>query len=94
MIELQEKYEKKSKIYTNDTINEMNSEVQKYIYLLQRIGIGAIFTLGITGLYFIPFFSSKDCNGCCCINCKNMTPIKRVILFYILFSPCIILSFF
>ena len=30
MIEFQDEYEKRSDIYTNDTINEMNSEVKEY----------------------------------------------------------------
>ena len=94
MINFQDKFITRSKIYNNKIINEMNIEVKEYKSLLMGFGIGAFASLALTGFYFITFFGSNDCNcKCPCILCENMTPMKRVILFYIVFSPCIILSF-
>ena len=95
MIEFQDEYEKRSDIYTNDTINEMNSEVKEYKSLLMGFGIGAFCSLAVTGFYFIPFFASNDCKcNCGYLLCQDITPMRRVILYSIVFSPCIILSFF
>ena len=60
-------------------------------------GIVAFSTLAVTGFYFITFYASADVGNkchCYCIPCKDITPIKRVILFYLVFSPFIIISFF
>ena len=78
MIQYQEEYEKKSKIYTEEEIYKMNSEVDKYKSFLMGAGIAIFALLIVTGAIFIPYFF-------------HITPIKRVIIIYIVFSPCIIL---
>ena len=94
MIKFQEKYETRGKIYTNDTINEMNTEVKKYKTVLLILGIIAFAFLSTIGLYFCQSFRKnglKDCD--CCFCCKEMTPMITVLIFYILYSPFIVLSF-
>ena len=89
MLKFQEYYEKMIKLCAKDVIKEMNSEFREYKSILKGFGI-AIFTLlaGI-GFYFIPAITLY---GCECVGCENMTPIKRVLVFYLILSPCIILS--
>ena len=95
MIEFQDKYNTRAKIYNSSVIKEMNTEVKEYKSALMGFGIGAFASLAITGFYFISMFGSNDCKcNCHCSLCRNMTPMKRAILFYLVFSPCIILSFF
>ena len=92
MIQYQEEYEKKSKIYTEEEIYKMNSEVDKYKSFLMGAGIAIFALLIVTGAIFIPYFFHYNCNfPCSFILCRNITPIKRVIIIYIVFSPCIIL---
>ena len=94
MIKFQEKYETRSKIYTKDTINEMNTKVHKYKSALMGFGIAVFSYLAFAGFFFIPLFSGNDCKcHSCCIPCREMTSMKRVLIFYTVFSPCIILSF-
>ena len=95
VIKFQEKYESRIQIYTNDTINELNSQVKKHKNRLSGLGFGALLALVIIGILFFPSFTSKNCNCiCCCIVCKDMTPMTRVLLFYIVFSPSIILCIY
>ena len=70
----------------------MNSEVDKYKSFLMGAGIAVFTLLIVTGATFIPCFFHYNCNfPCSCRISQNITPIKRVILIYIAFSPCIIL---
>ena len=89
MLKFQEYYEKMIKLCAKDVIKELNSEFREYKSILKGFGI-AIFTLlaGI-GFYFIPAITLY---GCECVGCENMTPIKRVLVFYLILSPCIFLS--
>ena len=92
MLESQES----SEIYTTEKIKEMNSDVQKYKELLMAFGIASLGNILLVLWVVLPFYNcgndcSKDCD-CHCRCCVDLTPMKRVIHFYICFSPCIILS--
>ena len=70
----------------------MNSEVDKYKSFLMGAGMAIFALLIVTGAIFIPYFFHYNCNfPCSFILSRNITPIKRVIIIYIVFSPCIIL---
>ena len=96
MIELQDKYEKRSKIYSKDVIDEMNSEVYKYKYILMGFGIAVFAYLAIVGLCVLLIFPQDNCTfskrDCDYDFWQDLTPMKRVLYFYLVFSPSIILS--
>ena len=94
MLKMKDVYDNLRTIYTNSTLNEINTEVLEYKSSLMGFGIGAFASFAIIGIIFIPIFFVSGCKfNFPCFLCKDMTPMKRVILFYIVFSPSILLSF-
>ena len=95
MIKYQENYETRTKIYTNDTINEWNLGVKKYKTLLFCLGLGACIAFTFISVVAIPIFTSKKKPSCgCCNICEGISPIKMVLVFYIVYSPCIVLTIY
>ena len=107
--ELQEEYNIKSTLYTQEKIDEMNDYVRKYkVVLIVFEGV----TLGYLFFYcslFVTLYSSNNCecncNECNCYNCYccgfycdglcvNANSIKRVILFYLAGLPVLFFTFF
>lgn len=100
IMKYQELYDNLYFISTDEKINEMNSEVKKNKDLLSALGIASFSYMGFF-LFVICIYGecckcgddcSKECD-CKCDCCVNLTPIKRVIHFYICVFPCIVLSF-
>ena len=91
MLKFQDIYNKTKEI-TKDIIDKMNSNVNNFKYLIMGFGIAILAYLAIVSFYFLP---SYECGfGCIseCALCQNITPIKRVIHFYLTFLPSIVLS--
>ena len=99
MKKYQEIFNKRSEMYSPGKIEEMNLNVKSNKGLLMGLGIGAFASFAITAFYFFPIYSAScQCgNGCgrnCfCFLCYDITPMKRVLTFYIVFFPLILLSF-
>jgi hypothetical protein len=90
---LQKEYEENIKIYKSEKIEEMNNNVKSYTGVLMGFGIASFSLLPFIAMIFIPLYSSFDCGKqCSCDCCKNMTPMKHVLLFYLICSPTVIFS--
>ena len=91
-------YVSKTKIYTEKVLKEMNSEVKSFQGVLLGFGIAAFASFAGTGIIFIPLYSSVCGCGYSCGSkegfFKKMYPMKNVIVFYLTFSPAILLSIF
>ena len=95
MKEYQELFEEKSKMYSPEKIKEMNLNVNSNKNLLVGLGIGAFASFATTGFFFLIFYSTIFGCGkydCDCIYGGDITPMKRVITFTIVFFPCTFLS--
>ena len=99
MKKYQEIFNKKSEMYSPEKIEEMNLNVKSNKNLLMGLGIGAFASFAIITVYFIPLYSDtcerrNGCAGnCYCFLCYDITPMKRVLTFYIVFFPLILFSF-
>ena len=91
ILQYQEIYKEKSKIYTTEKIEKMNLEVKNYKYALMGIGIASFSCHFIISFYFLFFYiAGYDCGNKCtcnCCLCNNFTPMKRVLHFYLAFFP-------
>ena len=99
MKQIQAENEEKSKIYNEDSIKTMNEKVKSFKGVLMGFGIASFATFACIAIFFIPIYSAKDCgkqcsNSCDCGLCQNITPMKRVALFYLVCSPTVIFSIF
>ena len=99
MKKTQAKYEERNKIYNDQSIKTMNEKVKTFKGVLMGFGIASFSTFACVAVFFIPIYSSYDCgkkcsNSCDCGLCQNLTPIKRVILFYLVCSPTVVFSIF
>ena len=96
MLQYQEKY-KERKIYTKEKIEELNLEVEKYKTALKGIGVEALAFHFFISFYFLFIYSGiYGCGNKCpcnCILCYDITPMKRVVHFYIAYSSQIVSSF-
>ena len=95
----QEDYIKRKNLYNSKKIKEMNENVDNYTGVLMGFGIASFSAFACIAIFFIPIYSSNDCgNGCSkecdCGLCQNITPMKRVLLFYLVCSPTVIFSIF
>jgi len=98
MRKFQEMFLKRSEMYSHEKIEEMNLNVKSCKNLLMGLGLGALASIGGVGFYFIIFYPASGCGRVCegkcnCFLCYDITPMKRVLTFYIVFFPCILLSF-
>ena len=96
MKEYQEIYDEKSEMYSPEKIKEMNLNVKSNKNLLKGFGIAAFSSFTLTGFFFLIFFSTIfECGKfhCDCFYGGDVTPMKRVITFTIVFFPCSFLSF-
>ena len=92
MKKYQEIFKKRSEMYSHEKIEEMNLNVKNNKGLLEGLGIAAFASFAGIGFYFIIFYPvAFQCGNRCC--CKNITPMKRVLTFYIVFFSLIPLSF-
>lgn len=97
--EKQKEYEKKSEIYSTENIKKMNDNVKSFKGVLMGFGIASFSCFACIAIFFIPIYScmgcgndcSKSCN-CDCELCENITPMKRVLLFYLVCIPTVIFS--
>ena len=99
MKKYQEIFNKRSEMYSPEKIEEMNLNVKSNKNLLVGLGIAAFAYFAIIAFYFFPIYSvscqcGNGCGGNCygCL-CYDITPMKRVITFYIVFFPLILFSF-
>ena len=95
MKEYQEIYDEKSEMYSPEKIEEMNLNVKSNKNLLVGLGIGAFASFAATGFFFLIFYSTIfECgkSNCDCIYSGDVTPMKRVTTFTIVFFPCSFLS--
>ena len=98
MKKLQEESLKRA-TFTPTKIEEMNENVGSFTGALMGLGIASFSAFACIAIFFIPIYSANDCgNGCSkdcdCGLCQNITPMKRVLLFYIICSPTVIFSIF
>ena len=100
MKKYQEIYNKRKEMYSDEKIEEMNLDINSSKNLLVGLGIGAFASIGVVGFYFVIFYPTifrcgngcgRDCNDC--YLCGDITPMRRALTFYIVFFPCVILSF-
>ena len=99
MKKAQEEYISRAKIYNSKKIEEMNENVGSYTGVLMAFGIASFSAFAGIAIIFIPIYSSYDCGekcskDCDCGICQNITPMKRVLLFYLICSPTVIFSIF
>lgn len=99
MKQIQAKYEERSKIYNEQSIKTMNENVKSFKGVLMGFGIASFATFTCIAIFFIPLYSANDCGkqcsgSCDCGLCENITPMKRVALFYLVCSPTVIFSIF
>ena len=91
----QEIFEKKTELYSPEKIEEMNSNVKNNKNLLVGLGIGAFSSFATTVFFFLIFYSTIcQCGkfGCECLYGDDITPMKLVITFILVFFPCTFLS--
>ena len=98
MKKFHEMFIKRSEMYSHEKIEEMNLNVKSCKNLLQGFGITALASIGGIGFFFLLFYPAsgcgKECEGKCdCFLCYDITPMKRILTFYIVFFPCILFSF-
>lgn len=97
MLKYQEIYKEKNKIYTKEKIEELNLEVEKYKTALKGIGIAAFSSHFIISFYFLFFYIAGYACGnkcpCNCILCYDITPMKRLVHFYLAYFSQIVFSF-
>lgn len=97
---LQEKYKQKKALYSEEKIQEMNDKIIEYKGLLLAFGISSFASFALVGMIFIPVYSCDDCGKCglncskkcLCVLCVDITPIKRVVVFYLVCLPTVIFS--
>jgi hypothetical protein len=99
MKQIQAKYEERNKIYNEASIKTMNEKVKSFKGVLMGFGIASFASFACIAIFFIPIYSANDCGkqcskSCDCGLCQNITPIKRVALFYLVCSPTVIFSIF
>jgi hypothetical protein len=99
MKQMQVLYEERSKIYSEQNIKTMNEKVKTFKGVLMGFGIASFASFACIAIFFIPIYSANDCGkqcskSCDCGLCQNITPIKRVALFYLVCSPTVIFSIF
>ena len=88
--------------YSKQKLEEWNIKVQKNKGVLMAFGITSFCVIVGFSMIFIPIYSSYDCGtncsqscdcNCDCSLCLGVTPIKRIILFYLICSPTILFAF-
>ena len=88
-------------IYSEEKIEELNDKVQKYKTVLMAFGITSFSVIGGFIVFFVPIYTTFNCGANCseecdcncdCSLCIGVTPIKRIILFYLVCSPTILFS--
>ena len=99
MKQSQEEYIKRAKLYTSKKIKEMNENVGSFTGALMGFGIASFSAFACIAIFFIPIYSANDCGdgcskNCDCGLCQNITPMKRVLLFYLICSPTVVFSIF
>lgn len=77
----------------------MNENVKTYKGVLLGFGIASFASFACIAMFFIPIYSAFDCGKQCCRSCgcglcENITPIKRVALFYLVCLPTVVFSIF
>ena len=88
-------------IYSAEKIEELNDKVKKYKTVLMAFGITSFSVIGGFIIFFVPIYASNNCGANCseecdcncdCSLCIGVTPIKRIILFYLVCSPTVLFS--
>ena len=96
MKKYQEIFNKRSEMYSKEKLEEMNLNVKNNKGLLMGLGIVGFASFALIGFYFTIFYSTKcQCGNSCgvdCFLCNDVTPMKRVLTFYLVFFPVIIFS--
>ena len=95
----QKEYQEKSEIYSTENIKKMNDNVKSFKGVLMGFGIASFSCFACIAIFFIPIYSSMGCGNDCskscncdCELCENITPMKRVLLFYLVCIPTVIFS--
>lgn len=88
--------------YSKQKIEELNIKVQKHKGVLMAFGITSFSVIVSFIIFFIPIYATFDCGtncsqrcdcNCDCSLCLGVTPIKRIILFYLICSPTVLFAF-
>ena len=93
----QDLYNRHKALYSNKTLEEMNSGIITKNNVLMGFSIGAFAYFCLTCFFFITFYAGEnDCgartsNECNC--CTRMSPCKNTTLFYCVYLPTVILVF-
>ena len=99
MKQMQVQYEERIKIYNEESIKTMNEKVKTFKGVLMGFGIASFASFACVAIFFIPIYSANNCGNSCskscdCGLCQDLTPIKRVVLFYLVCSPTVVFSIF
>ena len=87
--------------YTAEKIEELNDKIKKYKTVLMAFGITSFSVIGGFIMFFVPIYSTSNCGANCseecdcncdCYLCLGVTPIKRIILFYLVCFPTVLFS--
>ena len=100
---LKEKYEiSLIQRYSADEIEELNDRVKRFKNVLMAFGIASFSTIVGFIMFFVPIYATNNCGANCsqecdcncdCYLCLGVTPIKRIILFYLVCLPTVAFSF-
>ena len=88
-------------MYTEEKIEELNDKVKKHKNVLMAFGITSFSVIGGFIVFFVPIYTTFNCGANCseecdcncdCYFCLGVTPIKRIMLFYLVCSPTVLFS--
>ena len=99
---LKEKYEASLiEKYSEEQIEELNDRVKRFKIVLMAFGITSFSTIVGFIMFFVPIYATSNCGANCsqecdcncdCYLCLGVTPIKRIILFYLVCLPTVVFS--